>query len=385
LTAASSARAASLLFLTRYTRAGASSRYRFYQYIPALEEAGFNVTVAPLFDDAYLADQYRGRGRRLLHYARALRSRVAAIQELGRFDLAVIEKELIPYSPALAESRLLRGRYVVDYDDAIFHQYDDHPNPLVRRLLADKIAKVMRHARLVIAGNAYLGGYARRAGAPRVELLPTVVDLERFGAPRARRRGGRPFTIGWIGSPHTARYLEPLAPALARVCAGGRGRVVLIGAGELRLADVPVEVLPWSEATEVRDIRGFDVGIMPLKDTPWERGKCGFKLIQYMGCGLPVVASPVGVNTEIVDVSSGILATSEEDWVHALEALRDDPELRNRLGAVGRAKVEAHYCLRVAAPRMVSLLRSSLTTTYDADGSADSAGADLSDTAGHQG
>jgi glycosyltransferase involved in cell wall biosynthesis len=345
-----------VLMLTRYSWAGASSRYRLFQFVPALREAGFHVVVSPLFDDTYLANQYRdGRGR-LRDYARALRARLAAIGRMGRFDLVVVEKELVPYCPALVEARILTGPYVVDYDDAIFHQYDQHPSPLVRRALGDKIAVLMRRSRLVVAGNRYLGAYASRAGAPRVEILPTVVDLDRYTM--AQPKDGACFTIGWIGSPHTAKYLTPLAPALSRVCAGGRARVVLIGAGEARLPGVPVEVLPWSEATEVRDMNTFDVGIMPLTDTPWERGKCGFKLIQYMACGLPVVASPVGVNTEIVDESTGCLAASTAEWTASLEALRDDVDLRRRMGAAGRKKVEDRYCLAVAAPRMVSLLRS---------------------------
>ncbi len=345
-----------ILLLTRYSWAGASSRYRLLQFVPALEEAGFRVVVSPLFDDAYLANQYRnGRGR-LLHYGRALRSRIAAIAGMGRFDLVVLEKELLPYCPSLIEARVLAGPYVVDYDDAIFHQYDQHPNPIVRRALGGKVKTVMRRSRMVIAGNPYLGAYANKAGAERVELLPTVVSLDRYTT--AQPGIGGPFTIGWIGSPHTAKYLEPLAPALAEVCAGGRGRVVLVGAGEVRLPGVPAEVLRWMETTEVRDIQSFDVGIMPLPDTPWERGKCGFKLIQYMACGLPVVASPVGMNTEIVDDSNGFLATSDAEWIGSLAALRDDAGLRRRMGAAGRTRVEARYCLGMAAPRMVSLLRS---------------------------
>jgi glycosyltransferase involved in cell wall biosynthesis len=214
----------------------------------------------------------------------------------------------------------------------------------------------MRHARCVVAGNEYLADYARRAGAKRVAILPTVVDTDRYPAATRERRG--PFTIGWIGSPFSSRYLELIAPALADVCSQGRARVVLVGAPLAVLASVPREVLPWSEATEVNDIQAFDVGVMPVVDEPWARGKCGLKLIQYMACGLPVVASPVGVNREIVEPGvNGFLASTHEEWINALTTLRDQPTLAAELGRAGRRKVEEKYSLRAAAPALASILR----------------------------
>jgi glycosyltransferase involved in cell wall biosynthesis len=216
-------------------------------------------------------------------------------------------------------------------------------------------------AHTVVAGNAYLADYARRAGAKRIEVIPTVIDLGRYRVKDADHIGKQPevaFIIGWIGSPSTARYLRDIAPALAEVCREGRARVRLIGSGQIELPGVPVEVLPWREDTEVDEICGFDVGIMPLPDEPWARGKCGFKLIQYMACGLPVVASPVGVNSEIVeDGVNGFLAQDTLEWVVALERLIAAAELRHRLGAAGRAKVGARYCLDVTAPRLTRLLQ----------------------------
>jgi glycosyltransferase involved in cell wall biosynthesis len=278
--------------------------------------------------------------------------------------VVVVEYELLPFFPALFERWLAwRGcRLVVDYDDALFHQYDQHANPWVRRLLGGKIATVMRLANTVVVGNAYLASYARQVGAKRVEMIPTVINLARY--PATPPVSDPPvFTIGWIGSPSTARYLRDIAPALAEVCKGGRARVRLIGSGPIDLPGVPVEVLPWREDTEVDEMRRFDVGIMPLLDEPWARGKCGFKLIQYMACGLPVVASPVGVNAEIVeDGVNGSLATTTANWVQSLKALRADVEMRKRMGVAGRRRVEERYCLGVAAPKLVALLQSIANT-----------------------
>jgi glycosyltransferase involved in cell wall biosynthesis len=350
-----------VLFLTKYARNGASSRYRTFQYLPWLEQAGIRCEVRQLFDEAYLVHRYAsGRGN-MGDMLRAFARRLAALVTARRFDLVVIEYELLPYFPALPERwlRWLGVPYFVDYDDALFHQYDQHKNGWVRRVLGDKIAHVMRGAHLVTAGNAYLADYARRARAKRVEVIPTVIDLERYPQPPAAQTPNATFTIGWIGSPATAKYLQAIAPALAEVCAGGRGRVRLIGSGPIDLPGVPVEVLLWDEATEVITMQQFDVGIMPLPDEPWERGKCGFKLIQYMACGRPVLASPVGVNCQIVEHGvNGFLTNTTEEWVLALDTLLNDAGLRQRMGHAGRKKVEESYSLQVTGPKLADLIRS---------------------------
>jgi glycosyltransferase involved in cell wall biosynthesis len=354
----------SVLFLTKYARNGASSRYRTFQYVPWLEQAGIHCQVMPLFDEAYLTHRYQsGRGH-VVDVLRAFLRRLSALITVRRFDLVVVEKEVLPYFPALPERWLgwLSVPYMVDYDDALFHQYDHHKNRAIRHLLGRKIARVMRGAQLVTAGNSYLADYAYRAGAMHVEILPTVIDLERYPRAFAARPPNGPFTIGWIGSPSTAKYLQAIAPALAEVCAGGKGHVRLIGSGPIELPGVPVEVLPWDETTEVSNMQQFDVGIMPLPDEPWERGKCGFKLIQYMACGLPVVASPVGVNSEIVEHGvNGFLATTPTDWIQALNALLLDVDLRRHMGQAGRKKVEQVYSLQVTGPRLADLIKSAVS------------------------
>lgn len=348
-----------LLFLPKYSRSGASSRYRSFQYFPAIQVASLRFRVSPLFDDVYLANKYLNGRARVWDVVRALSRRIWVVLTVQRGSVVLIEYELLPYCPALLERWMLwRGcQMVVDYDDALFHQYDAHRQPLVRLLLGNKIAYVMQQAMTVVAGNAYLADYASRAGASRVEIIPTVVDLARYPLEESKS-WHRVFTIGWVGSPSTALYLKEIAPALAKLCKGGRARVCVLGAGLIDLKDVPVEVIDWHENTEVDEIRRFDVGIMPLPDEPWARGKCGFKLIQYMACGLPVVASPVGVNSEIVDNAiNGYLASTTDEWVLALETLMADAELRRRMGAAGRKRVEEKYCLAVTAPRLVEVLR----------------------------
>ena len=353
-----------VLFLTRYASNGASSRYRSFQYFPLLEQAGIECQVKPLFDELYLIHLYQFGRAHVGDIFRAFLRRLAVLLTVRSYELVVIEYELIPYFPAILERWLcwLGVSYLVDYDDAIFHRYDAHRNKLVRIFLGQKIAGVIRGASVVTAGNYYVANYARRSGASRVEIIPTVIDLQRYPLLPTKSSAGMPFVIGWIGSPTTAKYLQDIAPALAEVCAGGRGVVRLIGSGKVNLPDVPVEVVPWDESTELAELQKFDIGIMPLLDEPWERGKCGFKLIQYMACGLPVVASPVGENCQIVEHGvNGFLAGTPEQWEQALLTLLTDTNLRHRFGQTGRLKVEKHYCIQVTGPKVSALLAASVS------------------------
>ncbi len=346
-----------LLLLTRYARLGSSSRIRFYQYLPYLESHGIQVTSAPLLDDRYIRNLYTNRPQNPLAILRAYVQRLAALLHSRAFDLIWLEKEALPWVPALGEALATHfaPSCVVDYDDAAFHRYDQHRNPFVRALLGGKIDAVMRRAALVVAGNDYLAARARQAGAARLEIIPSVVDADRYRPAPPRPPAG--FNIGWIGAPVTAPYLRLIQPALATLCQRSDTRLTLVGAGRLAMEGVPLESRPWREATEVNELQQFDVGIMPLPDEPFERGKCGYKLIQYMACGLPVVASPVGVNRQIVEHGvNGFLANTPDEWVAALSALRDDPALRRQMGAAGRAKVETQYSLQVTAPRLRALL-----------------------------
>jgi glycosyltransferase involved in cell wall biosynthesis len=330
-----------------------------YQYLPALAAAGISVTAAPLLAGEDLGRRQTTGGYPLGRLWAAISGRARAVATRRRYDVLWIEYELMPFLPALVEHLCLRGGppRVVEYDDAVFHRYDRHRSALVRGLLGRKIDRLMAGAAVVVAGNAYLADRARAAGARDVAIIPSVVDLDRY--PVIPPAAGGPPVIGWIGSPSTAVALDAIAPALARVCAGGRARVVLVGVTPgLRAWPFPCEERPWIDGREAAEIGTFDIGVMPLADDPWSRGKCGFKLVQYLACGRPAVASPVGVNPAIaIDGTTGLLATTEDEWVRALDRLIDDPALRARLGAAGRAHVEAHYALHRTAPLVADVLR----------------------------
>jgi glycosyltransferase involved in cell wall biosynthesis len=347
-----------VLALTRYPRRGSTSRLRVLQYLPHLEAAGIEVEVAPLWPEAHLDDLYAGRRsppRRILaRYAR----RLLGLARARSYDAVWLESEAFPYLPALAERALaaLEVPVVLDLDDAVFHKYDDHPRRAVRLALSRKIDSAMRRASLVVAGNEYIAARAWEAGARSVELLPTVVDLSRY--PRRSAPDRAVPRVVWIGTSHNARYLELVAAPLAAPVRAGELEVRLVGAGEPALP-FAYEARAWAEDTETAELQDCDIGIMPLPDTPFERGKCGYKLIQYMACELPVIASPVGVNREMVrDGVNGFLASSQDEWSRALGKLASDAALRLRLGQAGRALVEERYSLAVTGPRLVDLFRS---------------------------
>nr|WP_281415450.1 glycosyltransferase family 4 protein [Pelotalea chapellei] len=215
----------------------------------------------------------------------------------------------------------------------------------------------MADARLVVAGNSYLAQRAREVGA-KVEIVPTLIDLDRYSAKNISSDEVDLLKIVWVGSPSTIRYLKLLYKPLVELSRQFVFKLRVIGADTFAIEGVNVECVPWSEATEAASIRECDVGVMPLLDSPWERGKCGYKLIQYMACGLPVVASPVGVNSEIVNNGqNGYLADTDGAWVDALGALLGDAVLRQQMGAAGRKRVEDDYCIQQVAPRMIGLLR----------------------------
>jgi len=276
-------------------------------------------------------------------------------------DVVWVEKEALPWIPWLIERAVLpHGVPIVsDYDDAVFHRYDKHRLGAVRAILGKKIKHVMAASDLVMAGNPYLADHAQRAGSTRVEIVPTVIDLDAYEV-RAEVADKDALCVGWIGTPQTWQALaHPVHKVLDPVLTEQSALFLAIGAGMQPETTGTFKILPWSEDTEVSLIQSMDIGVMPLPDTPWTRGKCGYKLIQYMACGVPVVASPVGVNRDIVEHGvNGFLAESDEEWRTAVETLLNDADLRYRMGVAGRKKVEEQYSLQVWGPRVAQMLRS---------------------------
>jgi glycosyltransferase involved in cell wall biosynthesis len=350
----------SLLMATRYGRLGASSRLRLLQYQAPLAAAGIISTARPFFPDNYVRALY-GEAPRLPSVAAAYANSIRLKRFIKAHDLIWIEKELLPFVPAAVEQTLLAGkRFILDFDDAWFLRYEQSPNRLVRRLLGGKFASLARQAALTIVANEALESWAAQAGAKSVLRLPTVVDLDHYPVTPAPAQPStiKPFTVGWIGTPVTAPYLASLARPLRQLAAEAPLELLVIGAPDFVLPGIVCRHEPWSESSETASIARCHVGVMPLSDDSWSRGKSGYKLIQYMAAGRPAVASPVGANQSIVaDGETGFLASGPAEWYERLRRLRDDPALRQSMGKAARERVAETYSLQVAAPRLAAALR----------------------------
>jgi glycosyltransferase involved in cell wall biosynthesis len=348
------------LVLSRYGLRGASSRVRFAQYFDALSREGIECRLSPLLPDAYLPLRYRGDPRRYAYVMAGYVSRVGALLKARTYDVVWVEGELFPGLPAAFESLLAAAGvpYVVDYDDALFHKYDRWSEGAAAWLYRGKFQRLLVCSAGVTAGNAYLETLCRQNGAQEIERVPSVVDIERYEPSTVDEPPGNRLVVGWIGSPTTTKYLHLIESALGRLASEYPLVLMTIGAGPLGEFAIPVEPHLWTFESEVKLLNRIDIGVMPLDDEPWERGKCGYKLIQYMALAKPVVASPVGVNAEIVSHgTNGFLATSEQDWFKALHQLAASHDRRCSMGMAGRARVIQYYSVQAQVKIVAKVLR----------------------------
>jgi glycosyltransferase involved in cell wall biosynthesis len=344
-----------VLFLTKYTSTGPSSRYRVVQFLPFLAARGVAWELHALHDDGYLAARFGGRRISPLYLARRTASRLAALARARRYDLVFIQKEMFPHALDVPEWILARlgRRYVVDLDDAIHLFYEDARG--WRRALRGKIPRVLAGAGAVLAGNRYLEAYASRF-CPGALYFPTVVDTDRFRPARARAASAPPV-VGWIGTPETAPYLRGLAPALEAAARRTPLALRVVGAEPFALQGMAVHARPWREAEEVDDLHAMDIGVMPLAADEWSRGKCSLKLLQYMSAGVPAVTSALGSAPDIVrDGENGFFARSDDEWRDRLVALATSESLRRSIAARARQTVERDYSLAAWGPRFAEVL-----------------------------
>jgi glycosyltransferase involved in cell wall biosynthesis len=330
----------SVLFLT-WSRNQPSTRYRVHQYLEGLSYDGFDVEV-------FLSGGLTlGRRYELLKRARAA-------------DVVYVQKKLFnrAFLPLLARAN---PNLLYDFDDAGFavEPWETKPRgmapgspPTIKRLNA-----VLKRARGVVAGNEFLASYASQYNGA-VHVLPTPVDT---GGASPADAGGAVGTgrIGWLGTSKNLFYLKRIGPALGGIRrAFPDARLSVLSNAEADIDGITVENVPWSPQREAEWLRSIDVGIMPLENDDWSRGKCAFKLLQYMAAGLPTVSSPVGMNAEVIeDGVNGMLAATEEQWSRKIVSLLESPGLRKEMGAKARRTVEQKYSLEVCRRRMEEILR----------------------------
>jgi glycosyltransferase involved in cell wall biosynthesis len=344
-----------LLYLSKASFIGPSSRYRIYQYVPYLKEAGIEVTICPLLKELWFRildirwPPLRVAAKAIYALTRFF-VRIWDLLKVGRYDLYCFEHQAFPYLPPFLEkiAKLINPHMLLEFDDAIFFTF----------LHGRKITQLIRMSKHVIVGNRFLRNYAQQFN-PYVTVVPTVVDTERYRTKQDYRTQGN-LTIGWIGLAYNLPYLKELGGVLRRLRAeAGDFSLMIICSQGFTMEGVNTIFKPWSYVGESRDIRGLDIGIMPLPNDEWAKGKCGLKVLQYMACGVPVVASPVGMNQEIIrDGDNGFLATKDDEWLEKLTLLLRDEALRRKLGREGRKMVEDRYSLKLWGPKVASLYKS---------------------------
>lgn len=343
-----------ILAETAYPASVASARIRLDSFAPFLQEHNLRLDHRPCLSDS----DYRtlSSAAPAVHKGAILaRSGLRTYLPRPDHELLLVHRlrSLTPL-PGLDPPRRLDA---YDLDDALFLGSAASVNRRFQwaKQEASRCIKYLRRARLVIAGNQYLAGRAS-AYARRVEVVPSCVDPE--GQPLHDHLEQEVVTIGWIGSHTTSAYLKPIIPVVDELNRAGLPvRLLLVGADPAIRADW-ITHHPWSLATEAADLASFDVGVMPLPDTEWARGKCGYKLLQYFAAGVPAVASPVGVNTSIVGSERGYLATSHSDWNFFLRTLVASVEERRERGRAARAFVEREYSYQRWAPELARMLTS---------------------------
>lgn len=333
----------------KYTAKGASSRYRTFQYIPFFEEGGFICKIYPFFDDKHIANINNNKRFNLLRYFKFILKRTFYVLFLKKTDIVFIEKELIPYFPPVLEKYLhIRNiKYILDYDDAIIHNYNLSENKFIRKMLSEKIPMIQKKASAVINGSNYLQKLSLQNNK-KSYFIPTSLNPDKYFS--AENNGKKEFVIGWIGSASTSKLILPILEIIENFCVKFNIKIHLIGFDTSLLKSKNGEIynfIEWNEDTEVTEISKFNIGISPSKDTPFARGKCAFKSIQYMACEKPVITSPIGANADVViHGKTGFHAKNTDDWFIYLEHLYKNPDLVKEMGKEGRKRVEQYYSVK---------------------------------------
>jgi glycosyltransferase involved in cell wall biosynthesis len=256
--------------------------------------------------------------------------------------------------PAILEQKLLSIPYIYDFDDAFYLRYKTGKLKVFNFFIGDKFKLTIRNASVITAGNSNLANYAKKYNT-KTHLFPSVVDTNHYYP--ANKKNLNTFTLGWIGSRTTEQYLNLLIEPLEKIGKLIKINFIVVGGKAPIIRNINTIELPWHANTEVDLINSFDVGVMPLQNDEWAKGKCAFKLIQYMACGIPVVASKVGANTEVVTSNCGFLVENSEDWICTILELSKNQKLREKMGIESRIRVQKYYSVNNNLPKLVEIIQ----------------------------
>lgn len=351
-----------ILFWVPYPSEGASNRCRVEQYLPYLGKEGIKYSLHSFWNSSAFKVLYkRGhRFKKVYFFILGTLFRLFDLFQIFRFDIVFIHRESYPIGGAFFERILscLNKKIIFDFDDAVFLAVSSRCNSFIERFKRpDKIARIIQMSSFVIAGNAYLAAFAKKYNS-NICVIPTPIDTDKYYPDNGKRPGDR-IVIGWMGSVTTSDFLISMKGVFARIAKKFNNVEFRIVGGNLSVDDLSnVTVRPWEFTKEIEDLRAFDIGIMPIPDNEWARGKCGFKAILYMSMGIPAVCSPVGINTDIItDGENGFLADNDDEWVDKLSRLIENPQIRRDFGAAARKTVEEKYSVKVNAPKILEVIK----------------------------
>jgi glycosyltransferase involved in cell wall biosynthesis len=337
-----------------------SQRFRLEQWAARLHDSGIALDLIP-FADSRLLHLLRQPGRlaaKMLAFGAAFVRRLTALVAAPRYDAVVIHRAVCLAGPALPERllRLFHRPIIFDFDDAVFLLHTSSANRRFGWLKCPRKTETLcRLSTHVVAGNAGLADYASRFNA-NVTVVPSSVDTDHY-RPGSRNNGAR-VVVGWTGSSTSQTHLEQFAPVLRDLTAHSDVELRVHSDRAPDLPGVRFVWRPWSAETELAELSAFDIGIMPMPDDPWARGKCAMKALLYMAMGVPAVCSPVGTNRTLIQHGeNGVLAATPEDWLTSLRELIENAALRRRLGDAGRNTVEERYSARTCAASFGQLIR----------------------------
>ncbi|WP_238492512.1 glycosyltransferase family 4 protein [Desulfotruncus alcoholivorax] len=300
---------------------------------------------------------------KIIYFILSALSRIVALFRVPFYDVIFIQKLALPHVYPFPEVLLcklgkwLRKRVIFDFDDAIYTVSEVRKKTLFEKFAyPGRVQKIISQCDSIVAGNDYLGQFARKYNQ-RVHVVPTSIDLAKYSMRLFHDKESTPVVIGWIGTPSTSPYLNLIIPVLQEIAAKKEIVFRIIGGRSFECPGVKVEYLRWSLESEVEDIRSLDIGVMPLSDDPWTRGKCGLKLLQYMAAGVPAVASPVGVNNKIImDGINGYLAKNTKEWVSKIEKIISFPAAHLDMLQQARKTVENEYSMAVNVDKLIKIL-----------------------------
>jgi len=349
-----------ILFLVPYPTEGPSNRFRVEQYLPHLNQAGYQYTVRPFWTkNAYriLYDK-KVYFKKLFYFFVGTLGRIKDILSVARYDVVFIHREAYPIGPPFFEWLIyvLKKPIIFDFDDAIFLQNYNPVNRFYRFFKFPlKINRVVQMSSAIIVANNFLKEYAEKYNKS-VFIIPTAIDTDIFSI---NKKVDRQLTIGWVGSQTASPYLELIFDAMQKLSQRYDFILKIVGAGcKIYIPGVKVENKKWNLENEIEDFQSIDIGVYPLPDNLWARGKAAFKAIQYMAVGVPVVASPVGMTKELIqDGINGFLANSNEEWIKKLADLIEDEALRKKIGFNGRNTVEEKFSLNINAPKYLEVIK----------------------------